>query len=454
MVHSGDGRTAQTGQQAVARSCVVEGASVGSFLGRCDRPRLSWVEGSTAIAAGGAAATVVANGSKRFDAVKREGTALLDRIETDETPHAARPRLFGGFSFTDDHVDPGEEGTWQGYPGALFLLPAIQLVTTPEGGWLTAVATGADAPERASERLDTWRDRLESDGHQDTPATNGASDPAGPPGVVDRSYAPPRPDWQREIEQATDRIASGALEKVVLAQALSVQTGAAIDPTDVLARLADSYPDCFRFLFEPETGGTFLGATPERLVSLEGQTLDTEALAGSIGRGETVAEDEWLASQLRDSEKNNHEHELVVDAVLDQLAELATDVTTGARVIRKLSTVQHLRTPIRATVDEDRHVLDLVEALHPTPAVGGLPPDRALETIRETEVFDRGWYAAPVGWFDADGDGSFAVAIRSALTRDRTATLFAGAGIVPDSDPDEEWDELQLKYRPILDELQ
>jgi menaquinone-specific isochorismate synthase len=128
-------------------------------------------------------------------------------------------------------------------------------------------------------------------------------------------------------------------------------------------------------------------------------------------------------------------------------------VETDERTIRKLANVQHLRTPIRATLSEERHVLDLVEALHPTPAVGGLPPELALETIRETEVFDRGWYAAPVGWIDGDGDGSFAVAIRSALARERTATLFAGAGIVDDSDPDEEWDELQLKYRPILDEL-
>jgi len=99
-------------------------------------------------------------------------------------------------------------------------------------------------------------------------------------------------------------------------------------------------------------------------------------------------------------------------------------------------------------------VLELVEALHPTPAVGGLPPERALETIHETEPFDRGWYAAPVGWIDAAGNGAFAVAIRSAVASTRRATLFAGVGIVADSDPDREWDEIQLKYRPILDELE
>jgi len=128
-------------------------------------------------------------------------------------------------------------------------------------------------------------------------------------------------------------------------------------------------------------------------------------------------------------------------------------VNTDTRRVRKLANVQHLQTPIHATISEPRHVLEFVEALHPTPAVGGLPPEEALQTIRETEGFDRGWYAAPVGWIDGDGNGTFAVAIRSAIAREQTATLFAGAGIVADSDPDEEYDELQLKYQPILDEL-
>ena len=444
MVKRGDGQTAQTGRSGVVRSCAVDVASVRSFLRAQDRPRLSWSDGATAIAASGAAATVVASGPDRFESVRREGTAVFDGLSGDHDG-LARPRLYGGFAFTDEHTDPGEAGTWEGYPGAWFLLPAIQLIDTAEGTWLTAVATGPEAETRAEQRLDTAREQLEA------PATTETTAPK--PGVVDREYAPPRSDWQREIAQATDRIANDGLQKVVLAQALTVATENAIDPAAVLDRLADSYPDCFRFLFEAETGGTFLGAPPERLVTLSEDTLDTEALAGSIGRGETVEEDEWLASQLRESAKNNHEHDIVVDAVLDQLTPLTADITTGARVVRKLSNVQHLQTPIRGRVDGDPHVLDLVEALHPTPAVGGLPPAAALRTIRETEVFDRGWYAAPVGWFDAAGDGTFAVAIRSALTREQTATLFAGAGIVEDSDPDEEWDELQLKYRPILDEL-
>jgi Isochorismate synthase len=152
--------------------------------------------------------------------------------------------------------------------------------------------------------------------------------------------------------------------------------------------------------------------------------------------------------------ENVHEHELVAETVREQLEPFAASVSAGDRRVRRLATVQHLHTPITAELSADRHVLELVEALHPTPAVGGLPPARALETIHETEPFDRGWYAAPVGWIDAAGNGAFAVAIRSAVATRRLATLFAGVGVVADSDPDREWDEIQLKYRPILDELE
>ena len=409
-----------------------------------DRPRFVWAGDTRTTVAGGAAATITANGPGRFETVREQARELFSGFQQIESEVPLRPRLYGGFSFTDTHVDPGAGRTWEGYPGALFILPAVEASRTADGCWLTTTATGPEAVDRARERLEDWCERA-----SDLPPVHSSQSP----GVVDRSYAPPLADWQQEIEEATDRIKQGKLQKVVLAQALTATLSEPIDPATVLDRLGESYPDCFRFLFEPETGGAFFGATPERLVSVEGTELTTEALAGSIGRGDTTTEDEWLATQIRESEKNNHEHDIVVETIREQLAGLTEEITTGSRIVRKLANVQHLQTPIRATLDADRHVLELVQALHPTPAVGGLPPGTALETIRETEVFERGWYAAPVGWIDADGNGTFAVAIRSALASGRKATLFAGAGIVADSDPDEEWDELQLKYRPILDEL-
>ena len=262
-----------------------------------------------------------------------------------------------------------------------------------------------------------------------------------------------REEWTAQVETALDRIDAGRLTKVVLAQALTVGLEDSIDVPATLERLRRRYPNCYRYLLRHADGGTFFGAPPERLVAKRGDRVETEALAGSAPRGETPeADDDYAAAMLAD-EKLRHEHDLVVEAIREQLAPIARDLSIDERTIRRLATIQHLRTPIEATLEADRHVLDLVEALHPTPAVGGVPPAVAWETIRETESFDRGWYAGPVGWFDAAGDGEFAVGIRSGVATDRTVTLFAGNGIVADSDPAEEWDEVQLKFRPILDEL-
>jgi menaquinone-specific isochorismate synthase len=397
------------------------------------------------VVASGAAATITASGADRFEAVRRDAERLFAGEENDVGTDPARPRLFGGFAF---HAEGSEQEPWREFLGARFVLPSVQVTYGESDAWLTVNAVGRDASaEAVGQRLERERERIES-----------LSDPgsrAPPPGVTERTRTMSRSAWRESVTEAVDRIVAGELRKVVLAQALRVNLEASLSLPDVLSRLGDRYPDCYRFLVEPASGdAAFFGATPERLVARDGRTVRTGALAGTTGRGDTPEEDEWLADELADDEKNVHEHELVAEAIREQLSAVASSVTTGERRVRRLATVQHLYTPISADLATDEHVLSLVEALHPTPAVGGLPPDRALATIRETEPFDRGWYAAPVGWFDAAGDGEFAVAIRSAVARDATATLFAGVGLVADSDPDREWDEVQLKYRPILDELE
>ncbi len=422
-----------------------------AVLGEAAAPRTVWdpPTGPTVVA-GGAAATVTATGAGRFDAVREAATALLDAGDVHAGTEAARPRLFGGFAF---HADGGERPPWTAFPDARFILPRVQVTYAGDGAWLTVTDAGEAAGAAAVEaRIDRERRRLAA---LPDPGSLGA-----PPGVTDRTRTTSRTDWRRGVEAALDRIRAGDLRKVVLAQGLEARLARSASVPDLLGRLDAAYPDCYRFLVEPEpTPGdepppSFLGATPERLVSLRGRTVGTGALAGTTGRGETPAEDEWLAEELLADAKNRHEHGLVAEAIQAQLAPFAGGVRTGDRRIRRLATVQHLYAPITATLDEDAHALDLVEALHPTPAVGGLPPGRALETIRRSEPFDRGWYAAPVGWLDAAGDGEFAVAIRSAVVERARATMFAGVGVVADSDPDSEWDEVQLKYRPLLDALE
>lgn len=431
--------------RVVTRGCRLDSGSVRTVLDTEERPRFAWATPAESLAAVGAAATVEAEGSSRFDDVRAAATTLFDQCETpDDLPAVARPRLFGGFAFHERDGDRADS-PWRGFPGAAFFLPEVQLTVHDDERWLTTAASGADAGERAEELRATWSGRLESD-RPEIGARN--------PGIASREREPSLPAWRDQVGTAVESVKNGDLQKVVLAQSLQAELASEFSVPDVLGRLAATYPECYRFMLTPSEGATFFGATPERLVSLRGRTVRTEALAGSTGRGDTPAEDEWLAAELLDSEKDIHEHELVANAVRDQLEPYAASVRIGERAIRRLATVQHLKTSITAELADDEHILSLVEALHPTPAVGGLPPDAALRTIRETEAFDRGWYAAPIGWVDAAGNGTFAVGIRSAVASEQTATLFAGAGIVADSDPDREWDEVQLKYRPMLDELE
>ncbi len=430
----------------VSRSVRIEPPTYGAAFELLSGPRTSWSAPDDALVlGGGAAATLVAEGPDRFDGIRSAAESLFDTGDVHAGTEAARPRLFGGFAFHEGGCDGPP---WGPFPEARFVFPRVQVTFAGNGTWLTVNAVGPEETVSAVEkRVQRERERIAG-------AKSTLSHPPRP-GIREKRRTTGRSAWRESVEAALTRIRNGELRKVVLAQAMEADLAATFPRAATLERLAEKYPDCHRYCFEPDDDGAiFFGATPERLVSLRGRTVETDALAGTTGRGETPSEDEWLAEELLSDPKNCHEHDLVAETIRDQLAPYAASISGGERRVRRLATVQHLHTPITAELDADRHVLELVEALHPTPAVGGLPPDRALETIHDTEPFDRGWYAAPVGWIDAAGNGAFAVAIRSAVADERQATLFAGVGLVADSDPDREWDEVQLKYRPILDELE
>ncbi|WIV67866.1 isochorismate synthase [Natrialbaceae archaeon AArc-T1-2] len=445
---SGDGRLAggpELDGSLVSRSCELEDVSFGAVLEVDGHPRVQWATPHGLEAAGcGVAMRFETSGPDRFETVRSAAADRLTALEHDGAP-ASRPRAFGGLSFHDsydhdhDH-DPAEP--WQGFAGASFVVPRVQVTRTDDGTWLTVVA---ESDAAAADALETWRTRF---------ATLPSMRPSGSaPGIDATRRTTDREAWTDGVETALGRIEAGDLEKVVLALSLIADLETPIDVAATLERLRRRYPDCYRFMIDRGDDGIFFGAPPERLVAVHGDHVETEALAGSVPRGETPVEDDTLVDRLCDSEKFQHEHRLVAETIRDQLEPLSSEVSVGERTVRRLATIQHLQTPIEATLSTDRHVLELVEALHPTPAVGGIPLSAAFETIREVECFDRGWYAAPVGWFDADGNGEFAVGIRSGVATDDAVTLFAGNGIVADSDPGEEWEEVQLKFRPILDEL-
>jgi salicylate biosynthesis isochorismate synthase/menaquinone-specific isochorismate synthase len=264
-------------------------------------------------------------------------------------------------------------------------------------------------------------------------------------------HAPER--YERIVSAAVDRIGVGSLEKVVLARELTVEAPSAHDPGALLGALRDLFPSCFCFCFgTPEAA--FVGASPELLVRRSGAVAGTVALAGTTARSADPAVDDHLGEAMLRSPKVRNEHEIVVRRIERSLRPLSVWVHDEPEPsIVKVGNLQHLATPIRAQLAEARSAIELAGLLHPTPAIGGEPRDAALGLIQELEGIDRGWYTGPIGWMDAADDGEFCVGLRSALLRDRTAYLFAGNGIVADSEPTAELAETELKFevlRPLL----
>lgn len=241
----------------------------------------------------------------------------------------------------------------------------------------------------------------------------------------------------------------GELEKVVLARELLLCCSSAPDIEGILQRLLGRRDGSVCFALR-KGSSTFLGATPERLVSRKGSLILTEALAGSAAANDPLAVESLISDR-----KNQLEHSLVVREIVSRLKALGAEIgEAGMPTLRRFGPLVHLQTSLMARKLGAPHVLQLAEHLHPTPAVGGVPRQQALEFIRNHETFDRGRYASPIGWFDRNGDGEFSVALRSGLLFGDKLRLFAGAGIVDGSDPDAEWCETELKFRSFLEALE
>ncbi|MBD2455514.1 isochorismate synthase MenF [Nostoc sp. FACHB-87] len=259
--------------------------------------------------------------------------------------------------------------------------------------------------------------------------------------------------FKRSVVSALEKIQASHLSKIVLADALDVRANHQFNLYKSLDNLRQIHPNCYVFSTSNGKGQNFIGASPERLICIQNQQLITDALAGSAPRGKTPAEDAANANRLLNSEKERHEHSLVIDFITQRLSQLGLSPQTLPPRLRQLSNIQHLWTPISATVPPHVHPLKIVAQLHPTPAVAGAARDVACAEIRRYESFERGLYAAPLGWIDSQGNCEFIVGIRSALIDGDRARLYAGAGIVAGSDPDKEFAEVQLKLQALLKAL-
>jgi isochorismate synthase len=265
---------------------------------------------------------------------------------------------------------------------------------------------------------------------------------------------PPSDAYEDAVRRAVAMIDGGELRKVVLARTIEVTADRALDPKLLASRLRAVDPDAYTFA-APTDEGVVVGASPELLVSRRGREVRSNPLAGSAPRSGDAEEDRANADALIGSSKEQEEHAIVVDAIAETLRPFCEDLTWDPEpVLRETPNVWHLSTRFRGALREPPPTaLDLVAALHPTPAVAGEPREAALATIDELEPFDRGRYAGPVGWVDAEGDGEWAIALRCAELRGGRAILYAGAGIVAGSEPARELDETERKFRAFLDAL-
>ncbi len=339
------------------------------------------------------------------------------------------PIAVGGFAYRPD-LEPG--GPWSGFPALLLRVPA--LAVTRVRGRTYATAMTADA-ETLLELTPTGVRAPAARKLSLTPVRNPVA-------------------WAAAVGSASARLRTGEAAKVVLAREVLARGDGVVSAAMVARSLRAAYPSCFTYLITGADGTAFAGASPELLVRRSGRRAFSQPMAGSVARGTTEAEDERLARELEDSAKDAVEHRIVSDFVVDALRPFAQSVAARPPEVVRFTNIQHLATSVSAElVDPPADVLQLAAALHPTPAVGGWPRAAADALIDELEGMERGWYAGAVGWIDSHGDGEFAVALRCGLLWEDGARLYAGVGVMPNSDPARELEETELKFKALLTAL-
>lgn len=258
-------------------------------------------------------------------------------------------------------------------------------------------------------------------------------------------------NWVERVDAViTEMTNDTTKQKTVLGAQKEVHLSKPLDQAQLLRDLNLKQPKSYHIAFKRE-GNLFVSATPERLVSVDAHVFATAAVAGSTPRGKNAAEDKVLGEALIADDKNREEHALVVNEISQRLTNIATVTWADTPIMLQTPQIQHLYTPITGALKDGRHILDVMKALHPTPALGGVPREWAMQTIKAVEAQPRGLFAAPFGVVWPDGDGEFAIGIRAMVVAGNTATLFAGAGILAASDAQQEWAEINLKMTPMLE---
>jgi salicylate biosynthesis isochorismate synthase len=343
----------------------------------------------------------------------------------------AEARCFVGFSFDPDGSTAPE---WSSFDPLRLVIPRAVVVRTDGGTRLILALTDGEDPAALVDRLEAMV----------------APDPAvaHSPSDLHVESHPSSSKYVANVAEAIELIANGELQKVVLGRSLVISSDEPPRPFDVLALLSGEHQGSYVYGWRRE-GAAFIGASPELLVSLIDGHIRSVPFAGTAPRGRNGAEDTQLAARLLDSTKDLSEHGIMVDDIVSRLRPLTSGVVASDPSVERFRHVQHLVTHIEGTPSNGVDVFGLAEALHPTPAVGGVPRAEAMQRIAKLEELDRGWYAGGIGWVSGTGDGEISVALRCALLEGGVSRLYAGAGIVADSEPALELEETRWKFRAL-----
>lgn len=368
--------------------------------------------------------------------------SIISRLKDQTVLLGAKVPLvfYGGSSFYEDEEYTSDFSLWDDFDKKLIRIPKICYLNQ-NGSVFMVVNTRERKDENyylncISEVLDAFEEKHRTQALF-TKITLGEKD-----------------GWKRQVEKALAKVNDDKkIEKIVLARVLKLQGETDFCVSSILLELVESYPKCV--IFAVKSGETcFLGASPETLIKLDSNQFKTVALAGSFPRDTSLAADKEIGKALLENDKNLEEHNLVIEDIVHILESLASKIEFDKTPkLRKLPNIQHLETKITGELKEGATIFDFIEKLHPTPAVGVYPRSGNSNIIQSIEEIKRGWYAAPVGWGNLEGTGHFIVSIRSGVFRANKALLYAGAGIINKSNPQEEWEETKLKFRPLLDAL-
>lgn len=388
--------------------------------------------------------SITANGFERTSLTEEQFKQLFPDFISNhaEFPDVTFPVFMGGLKFAPDL----NKNLWDDYEDSDWFIPEFVIYSADEDCYVIYnTFTGNFDREAQIDKLKEFLGKLQN--------LNGNQFPVVSKIISTHSNEDDKNEkeiWINNIESALNTIRQSDLHKVVLARKVTTEISGFLSFDDVVTKLSNKYPDCYTFLYK-SGASFFFGASPEKLVKFNGGWIESDALAGSAPRGSNENEDKRIAEELLSSAKNLTEQKAVTEFIARSFSYFSDEIIYPENpVIKKLPNIQHLFTPVKAKLKEEKTIFKIIHEIHPTPAICGTPLMKAFQKITELEEFERGLYSGTVGWFNFNCIGEFAVAIRSGLLKENKIYAFAGCGIVEGSDPAVEYEETRLKLQPIL----